>query len=452
MKNIVASLIVRTSTTIIIAGMPVEWIVENPRSFDTIPLWMFNIFRRSRGSDGMNLKHHLFIPVAVILLGMPVAGCSSDAAPVAPPDDNAPQIVAATGNSQHLLWGICGLDVEQVGDSLEINIVVKREAFAHYDVTDWLLPPECDDCIEIEVNSFDTETRILDADVTLRNPTPLLAYDVRGILYTNEYGHELLNADDWTGYFDVLGGEDINPFRAFAKDMPLRKFQPFAEEVENYVLHIPKPPEWAHITFAVTASWPGNAREPYEIYGFTEQWLIEDYEGASGLIQVSVSDWQDDVNEVLLSAPEITGEDSVAFTHVSGDDWSLNLTNVTGASAGYYNAWIGARSENSGDTALFDRVQIFITETHDFELTDVTPPSLNFSPRDIRIDGDYAYVGALTNGLHIFDITDKESPVWVNRVEIPGSVQDMEISSGYAYVCYSLGYQGGFVVVDIDPP
>ncbi len=41
--------------------------------------------------------------------------------------------------------------------------------------------------------------------VTLKNPTPLKAYDVRGIAFIGEdgFGRELVNADNYTTIYDT---------------------------------------------------------------------------------------------------------------------------------------------------------------------------------------------------------------------------------------------------------
>ena len=119
--------------------------------------------------------------------------------------------IAASG---HALWGMWQFQVEP--DTLSVTATPLRYAAAHFNITDMLLPPNCNDCLKTKINSFDPVTRILDVDVTLRNPTTITGHDVRGILYTNDYGHELRNADDWTGLFDIPGGQTINPFKAFA--------------------------------------------------------------------------------------------------------------------------------------------------------------------------------------------------------------------------------------------
>jgi len=132
------------------------------------------------------------------VMALVVIGCSGGgASPTVPVDDPASAAPERESESQRVLWGIWNISFEP--DEMVVSIDPIRNAQAHFNVTNMVTPPQCYDCLEINVNSFDPVTRILDVDVTLRNKYILTGYDVRGILYTNDIGHELRNADDWTG-------------------------------------------------------------------------------------------------------------------------------------------------------------------------------------------------------------------------------------------------------------
>ncbi len=382
---------------------------------------------------------------AAILL---VLGCSSvnNSNPATMMDDANAYVISADSDSRHMLWGIWNIQFDESG--LEAVVEPIRNAQAHFNVTSMITPPACDDCVGIAVNSFDMVNRIIDVDVTLRNPYQINGHDVRGILYTNDYGHELRNADDWTGLWDIPGGETINPFKTFAKEEANRIFAALAEHTENYLVYIPIPPQYNAITFAIDASWPVNCKEPYEITNFWQE-PVSDQIGSTGMVRIDVRDWQNDVSKVTLEAPEITGEDFTQFNYAYGETWQLNLINNQGAPAGDYNVRVVAESANSDSLALYDFVAITISEGVPDNPVDVTPPWLNFSPLDVCIDGDYAYIAGGMHGLHIFDISDPASPIWVNRIVTPGSAYGVAISGGFAYVADE---DGGLQIIDIDPP
>ncbi len=261
--------------------------------------------------------------------------------------------------SQAYLWGFWEFDFNP--DTLQIDVIPYRESNPHFDVTQTLVAPACSDCVSVSINSFNPGTRILDADISLRNPSPLAGYDVRGILYTDNSGHLLKNPDGWTNLFDIPGGQTINPFIAYAKEVAKRKFNGMATHMAKNLLYIPKPPEYNKIKFAVTASWPGNAKEPYQISNFTQTDLLS-IQGSYAKLTIDVLDWQNDVNKVTLAEPDITGEDFTQFSHTSGNTWELTIQNNMGAPAGDYNARIIATSDNSGNLPLYDFVNITINE------------------------------------------------------------------------------------------
>jgi PKD repeat protein len=106
-------------------------------------------------------------------------------------------------------------------------------------------------------------------------------------------------------------------------------------------------------------------------------------------------------------------------------------------------------TDDEGETDTLDQpLEITIYGGNPANAVDVTPPWLNFSPRGVCIDGNYAYVAADVNGLHIFDITDPVNPVWVNSIDTPGWAYDVAVSNGYAYVA---DYDSGLQIIDIDP-
>jgi len=80
---------------------------------------------------------------------------------------------------------------------------------------------------------------------------------------------------------------------------------------------------------------------------------------------------------------------------------------------------------------------------------DVTPQWLNFSPNDVYVEGNYAYVAGYVNGLHIFEISNPSNPIWVNWVDTPYSAIGVHVTSGYAYVADG---EAGLQIIDIEPP
>ncbi len=313
-------------------------------------------------------------------------GCSgSTGGPITPSD--VPEELAIPekeADSNRMLWGIWELRFDPVGMSVSAKPL--RTALPHFDITDHILPPACDDCFSIGVNGFDTVTRILDADVTLRNPLAISGRDVRGILFTNQYGYLVTNANGWTELWDIPNGEDINPFRTFAKGETNRVFAGGTEHTENYLIYIPQPPNYWAIQFAVDASYPANCKEPYEISDLYGSDIMYDYQGCEAAYMLDLYDWQDDIDSVRINAVEITSDESTSFTYVSGNVWTVELANLESAPAGDYRCLVTSTSANS-TIPLYQYVNLTIEGTP--------------APVVTSIDPDFGPAGDLLTGVEI---------------------------------------------------
>ena len=303
------------------------------------------------------------------------SGCSgTDITPVGPntgPDIVNDSSLVRESDSQRVLWGIWQFQFDPV--EMTITPLRLRNLEGHYNLTPMLLPPNCDNCIKIKVNSYNPSTGALNADITLLNPYNMSGYDVRGIVFTDTYKHTLSNSDDWTPLWDVSGGQDINPFRAFAKGEPNRLFASKTEYTENFIIQTPKPPMFDKITYAVDASWPGNCKEPYSIENFKQLGDFYSNVGATVDIEVDVLDWQSDVATVQLSAPQITGVEYVDLTHKTGNTWGTTLVNVLGAPPASYCPLIKATSAVPASLALYDWFRITILDVPDPTITSIEP-------------------------------------------------------------------------------
>jgi hypothetical protein len=83
---------------------------------------------------------------------------------------------------------------------------------------------------------------------------------------------------------------------------------------------------------------------------------------------------------------------------------------------------------------------------------EITPPWLTFKPRDICINGHYAYVAGGSCGLHIFDLSDPTNPEWVDWLNIPDAVYDLKFDNGYLYATGTAKQDGHkFHIIKINP-
>ena len=290
------------------------------------------------------------LPLFFMLL---IIGCAGSDSPVIPDQsekNTSLPVENILSSDRHTLLGKWDLNF-----LLEEQLVIVseyRDSETHYNVTTVIPTPE------IIINSYDPLTNIIDVDVTISNPYTIDVYDVRLIIFTDASGHLLQNDDGWTPLYDIPGGLPVNPFRAYAKIVPERKFAGQTEHAENLLILLPGGNP--NVTFAIDASYPGNCEEPYK-FGSLSQEILYDEIGAAAILQVGVFDHQNNVNSVNLYCPEITNTDLVPFTYIGFGGWELELINNMGADPGEYEGWLVASSSDSGGLALYKPVDIVVS-------------------------------------------------------------------------------------------
>jgi hypothetical protein len=377
------------------------------------------------------MKAKIIILLSIIIMTM-IIGCSGGGGSPIEPGGISGNITnpSTTGpleniNSveSHYLLGCWSVHIDK--DNLRATLEPDRTLDSHFNVTQNIPAPV------IQVNSWDPSEEVIDVDVMIHNPFLFDVYDVRLIVYTDEIGHMLINDDNWTSLYDIPLGQIANPFKAFAKSQPDRKFAGMSCCSEN--LRIKCPDGNTDIKFAIDASYPGNCEEPYEISDFSQDILL-DSAGSSASVNVTVLDWQDDVNAVYLHCPALTNQQLTPLSDTGSNRWETTLFNNAGAVAGDYTGYLLASSANSGSLKLYD--EIVIT---------VTPAGIPSDPKlissiqgyiactGIAVSGDYAYVTDWWDGLKVVDISDPTYPEIICSVDTT-SAMDVKIFGNYAYV------------------
>jgi len=415
----------------------------------------------------------IFVVLAITLFALGCSGTGMNPlAPIDNPGEADPGITTGDPDpirepvSERVLWGLWNVTFDAA--MMEVVIVPERNAQAHFNVTNMILPPACDDCFAITVNSFDPVTHILDADVTLRNPTPIGGYDVRGILHTNDYGHLLTNPDDWTDYWDMPGGGEINPFIAFAKDQPGRKFAGNTSHEENFQVFIPTPPAYFALTFAVDASFPTNCPEPYSISDFVQDGILYQFNTATVDLFVAVHDWQGDVNSVKLSSEDLIGSGFLDFELLAGPVWRATLTNTQGAPTGEYEVMIEADSGTPPSVPLYDFFTVTVSETTEPVVTGIDPGygELDTTLTTVVVVGDnfiapaeIVLSPALGSPIGVLNLTVENENLITFDLDIPIDAEiglyDVELTNGDAKLAVGEDLfevtNPNPVVTDIDP-
>jgi len=295
-----------------------------------------------------------------VLLGYAIAfsiatiGCSSNKAnqnPVSPPEMKADIPISETVKSEksHELLGVWTMIFDPKANT--VSVEPDRENFWHFNVKSYIPTPG------IALKSWDPVTKILDVDVTLRNPYPITGYDVRLIIYTDDVGHMLMNADDWTALYDISGGKSINPFKAYAKSEPNRKFAGSTSHVENLQIYMDSS---FNVQFAVDASYPSNCGEPYQIGKLILEEPLYDRFNDTAPVNLYAYRWNTEKSmTVFIDCPDIMIAPVELFT-TDMEYYYGSVVNFLDAPAGEYQVIITAQTDNP--VPLYSIDTILVTE------------------------------------------------------------------------------------------
>jgi len=321
--------------------------------------------------------------ILAILIISVLMGCSGGSQNVAAPviDDltNQPEITFNSQSEDRVFLGMweATFDLEK----LTVNLEPKRDMNAHYNVTLLIPGPQ------IDILNFDGQSGEVLVQITIDNPSAIDAYDIRFIVMTDDVGHMLLDQDSWTDLYDQPGGLPINPFVAYAHNEPNRLFAAQSEHSASMTIYLPglNP----NVTFAVDASVPGNCQEPYSVEDFWQGEPLVSEVGAMAYMDVIVYDWQDNVSDVYLHCPEITGVSLWSMVPTGTPDlYGGSVVNNTGAAAGEYLGFILAYSFDAPSQATYRPVTIVVT--------DPPPPAPTYNWTATWGGGDYDYAQGIT--------------------------------------------------------
>jgi len=289
---------------------------------------------------------YLLAATLALLMGLAI-GCSTGGT-VAPAENPSPDSIG----QMHQDWGSFALKFNP--DSGEIGIDYGRETASHMDVSAYLTPPACggSGCVSATLMAWDAVNSIASFNVTIKNPTPWAASDVRMIFY-NLGGKDITNPDSYIKSFVPT----ISPFIAFAKANLNRVFPGNAAVTEKINIYWPAGSSF-YIYFKVSAWLWLNCKDPYEINNMFQNGKLTPF-GGNATIGCDVLDWQNDVTGAMIDTTPITGG-VTNLAHGAGNTWSAAIANSTGAGVGTYKCLIGATSPNPQKFILYNYLYIVI--------------------------------------------------------------------------------------------
>jgi len=288
----------------------------------------------------------ILLALAIILLAVANVNCSSGADPVAPGEDNPLQNSAAAIPEDSNVFGIYDVVVDPA--TMEISVTGSRELENIYNIGFFIDPQY----INATILSFDLPNEYFDFELELTNPFNIDVYDVRVLLIPySGGGSKLLNYHEYTKHFNTLGDNELNGFKAYAKNVLDRKFG--AGLTHSDVFEVQGLPFIFQLL--IEGSLPSNTEEPIEITGQYVTSAINSVTG--GVVETHAFDHQSDISLITVDTTAITGS-VTNFVNTWGDYYeSAVIYNTMGAAPGIYECLITASSPNTS-WDLYDFVEI----------------------------------------------------------------------------------------------
>ena len=314
------------------------------------------------------------ILIMITLTSMVLLGCSHAAKSPGTPDfeTNLPaqDVSVNAGNAHILAAGTMNI----LDESVELN----RDLKAYLNVTqlvgsyfwfyiDEFIPP---DTFRIYLN--------------LHNASGITVWDVC-VVFDELFGKVLLNPDSYT---DILDPHDVNPFIAFMKEDPNRRFPPIVDH-EQMLLQYPSGAE-PYIDFYIVAHLGGNAGGVYEIPWVTQDEPLPPKDGLTAL-RAEVLDHQQDTSSVVALTQALTGGTTTFSLDGDLDHWKAAISNTEQLPIGIHSFLLKASSPASPQYSTYKYFDIEIAEI---------PTEFERYPIDILNDDVFSHTNTTSTGQH----------------------------------------------------
>ena len=399
---------------------------------------------------------------------------SSTESPISPDviPGNAPEI-ALSGMGSHSMVAVYDACIDPESGTFTIEPSQRFGAF-HFPLTN-MFP----NVLKITGYSFGPP---FTASIKLTHPYPtssIVGYDPRviaclpanpGVSLTfpshqvSMNNSVLLEPDGYTKLFDntSLPG-NVNPFMAYFTGKSYRQWGAATGTVETrtWVMDISGfgGPIQFKLIVDVSTNYPApstpitdNCLEPFNLEIDTHSSMTSS--GGTAVVDVFVYDWQgkDSIGSVKAEAPDLF-EGMMDLSFIANGPYAYSyyysgtISNTNHAAAGSYDVLISTNDYTTG-IQYFELTNVAVAPSP-LNLVDLTPVHLNFSPQDIVVSEDYAYIAGGSNGLHVFYIGDPYDPFWVGCVRPAGFIKTLDV---WDNTLYMVNTNFGIQIVDISDP
>jgi len=313
-------------------------------------------------------------------------GCSGGGVAVSSPSDVDVER-PSQGIPQYQIWYDGTLSWDESSENL--IFIPKRNAEGYHNVWPLINPPNCYDCVTIKITSHDPIGKLLTAEVTLKNPTPLNGFYVRGLVIPHQATSlEMLNPHYWWKPADFAPGQTPAPFRIFAVEDNQYRFGPYESHTQEYQFHYGDLNDFSMCEYRVVVRFPKNPGEVRTIhYPFTHGAFTT----SGGFISLRVmNDMFDNTPDYAVWGYKIVdgvAEEPVTFRQESWNEYLSWFPGVE-TSADTATIWVFAQADGN-QNALARKLE--------FPIEDVIPTPNRIFP--LVIDGCKVFVDQLKGGM-----------------------------------------------------
>ncbi|HEX9744713.1 MAG TPA: CAP domain-containing protein [bacterium] len=264
-----------------------------------------------------------------------------------------------------LLWDTDNGTIETVERAADVTN-------SHYNVTWFLEPSNCSNCIVINVDFMDITNGFAKVSVDVTNPTKKTGYEVRGIVRIPvNTDVTLVNATSYTSFTEAVstksGYKSVSPFRLFNSNDLNHTFGPGETHSETFQLRAPAFSGMQQVELIVSAGYPSHPGDPSLVNSFNQKGQLLNGGGSANL-RFNVLDLQDDVTGVWVNA-DVLGAGTVPMSYIAGS-WQATLNNFQ-ASPGIYDIYINAVSNNDQGLVTSNIYRAVVFEDFDQFRTDL---------------------------------------------------------------------------------
>lgn len=350
----------------------------------------------------------MMILIISVLAGL--TGCGSDkSTPVSPDtaiagDVENPLVLSSMPPDNFIQLGTWTLRLEDAHDGkpAAAELIPLRSSDTHYDVGFALLPPICENCLEIpSLEIIDLDWHV---EIRLTNPTIATVYDVMVVVPGND-GPTVMNPSSFTDLFDVDGNHNTHhPMCIFDTGTPQHVWGPGSAYSTEIIFRKYPGDYFTEMIFAITASFPGPQEEVAMLRNTATSGILFSDGSNSIDITVEVIDWQDNNDYVVVDLTVLGGSPYTPMVPDAPGVFTASFSNSS-INNGTHECMIAAKSLGS-DYLTYSFVTI--------EVDDPPPPPTYFSlfTGPVTLSGTGTPIGEMDLG--VVGLTDGTSRTLVS--------------------------------------